>query len=66
MKEPKFDVKEEAQALREAIAEVNKHIARLTWMGYDVNVDYHRMPHHGVAVDVRTYIVEKIWKEEVL
>lgn len=66
MKEPKFDVKEEAQALREAIEEVNKHVARLAWMGYDINIDYHTMPHHGVSVDVKTYFIDKIWREESL
>lgn len=66
MNEPKFDVREEAQALREAIAEVNKHVARLAWMGYDVSVDYHTTTHIGLQVEVKTYFVEKIWKEEKL
>jgi hypothetical protein len=66
MKEPQFDVKEEAQALRKAIAEVNKHVARLAWMGYDVNIDYHTTTHIGIPAEVKTYFVDKIWKEEKL
>lgn len=61
-----FDVKEEAQALRDAIAKVNKHVARLALMGYDVNIDYHTTTHFGLSVDVKTYFVDKIWKEETL
>lgn len=40
-----LDFIEEAQALRDAVAEVNKHIARLALMGYDVSVDYHTKTH---------------------
>lgn len=66
MKEPKFDVKEEAQALRDAVAEVNKHVARLALMGYDVSVDYRTPFPVGLPLEVKTYFVDKIWKEEEL
>lgn len=66
MKEPQFDVKEEAQSLRDAVAEVNKHVARLALMEYDVNIDYHTTTHIGIPVEAKTYFVDKIWKEEKL
>lgn len=66
MKEPQFDVKEEAQALRDAVAEVNKHVARLALMGYDATIDFHTTTHRTLPMPVKMYFVDKIWKEEKL